>query len=437
MATVFRVTMTGGQEVPSRSSQAVGRGTVIFDEIALTAFYTITVTGLDFGPILDRRAQTADTGDDVTNFHVHNAARGVNGNVVFGQIDPSQDTDDLRIVRNQDGSWTLTGRWETTDPASTSITNFASILNSIQIGSDAPLYFNAHTNDFPGGEIRGQWVAIANEDGNIITGSVGADFIPALGGNDIVFARRGNDSVDGGTGNDLLFGEGGNDTLRGSDGNDTLFGGGNDDRLVGGSGDDRILGESGHDKLFGGDGDDRLFGWTGNDHLDGGSGADILDGGVGNDNLLGGSDNDGLIGGNGDDRLNGGSGDDRLNGGTGEDSLSGGLGNDTLFGGSGADSFTFNTALGSNNVDTVRAFNPDSDRFRLDNAVFTGLSTGTLSAEAFYVGTSAIDASDRIIYDSQSGALYFDPDGTGGSAQVQFATLEGSPNITRFDFFIF
>jgi Ca2+-binding RTX toxin-like protein len=73
----------------------------------------------------------------------------------------------------------------------------------------------------------------------------------------------------------------------------------------------------------------------------------------------------------------------------------------------------------------------------LENAIFTGLSVGILSRSAFRVGTSATDGSDRIIYDDQTGALYFDADGSGtGSSQVQFATLLGSPDLTRFDFFV-
>ena len=182
MATAFRVIMTGDQEVPPKGSPARGLGTVIFDDAALTASYTIRVTGLDFGPAVGRPEQTPDPNDNVTNFHVHNAARGANGNVVFGQINPSHDADDLRIAPNADGSWTVSGRWETTDPAAVSISTFASQLNSASIGSDAPLYFNAHTPEFTAGEIRGQWVAIANDRSNTVRGTTGDDFLPGLGG---------------------------------------------------------------------------------------------------------------------------------------------------------------------------------------------------------------------------------------------------------------
>jgi len=159
MANIFTVTLTGEQETPPVGSAASGSGTVAWDEAALSATYEITVRGLDFGPALGMEPQTADTADDVTSMHVHNAPRGVAGPVVFGQIGPAQDNDDLSIVPNGDGSWTVSGVWDTEDPASVSIESFAGALTSAEAGSDAPLYFNIHTPPFPAGEIRGQWVA--------------------------------------------------------------------------------------------------------------------------------------------------------------------------------------------------------------------------------------------------------------------------------------
>ena len=155
---IFAVTLTGEQETPPVSTTASGSGTVIWDENATTATYEITVWGLDFGPILEIEAQTETTRDDVTAMHVHSAPRGEAGPVVFGQIGPAQDND-LRIVLNDDGSWTVRGIWDTEDPANVSIANFAEVLDSAEAGSDVPLYFNIHTTAFPGGEIRGQWVA--------------------------------------------------------------------------------------------------------------------------------------------------------------------------------------------------------------------------------------------------------------------------------------
>ena len=46
---------------------------------------------------------------------------------------------------------------------------------------------------------------------------------------------------------------------------------------------------------------------------------------------------------------------------------------------------------------------------------------------AFRSGTAAGDADDRIIYDSATGILYFDSDGSGAAAQILFAVLDNKP----------
>ena len=54
--------------------------------------------------------------------------------------------------------------------------------------------------------------------------------------------------------------------------------------------------------------------------------------------------------------------------------------------------------------------------------------------EAFRKGSAAGDADDRIIYNKQTGALYYDPDGNGIAPQVQFATLDKGLKLTAGDF---
>ncbi len=159
MADNFTLFFTGDQEVPPNDSAASGAGSVSWDSASSTATYQFTVSGVDFGPVLGLDAQTETTADDVTIMHVHNAPRGVNGPVVFGQIGPAQDADDLSIVPNDDGSWTVSGVWEPTDPANASIEAFAEDLDLAFAGLEVPLYFNVHTTTFPGGEIRAQWTA--------------------------------------------------------------------------------------------------------------------------------------------------------------------------------------------------------------------------------------------------------------------------------------
>ena len=158
----FSVTLTGSQEVPPNASAASGTGIVVWDTATDTATYAFTVKGLDFGPRFGLPPQTATTVDDVTAMHFHFGGRGMAGPVVFGQLGPAQDTDDLGVVLNADGSWTILGAWETTDRANAPISDFAALLDSTPVGSDAPLYWNVHTAVFPQGEIRGQLVAASD-----------------------------------------------------------------------------------------------------------------------------------------------------------------------------------------------------------------------------------------------------------------------------------
>ena len=90
MSTVFRVILTGDQEVTNppggTGSDASGVGTVIFDSAAVAASYSFDIQGLDFGPATGGPAQTPTVDDDVTRVHFHSQVQGVNGPIVFGQI---------------------------------------------------------------------------------------------------------------------------------------------------------------------------------------------------------------------------------------------------------------------------------------------------------------------------------------------------------------
>ncbi|MFI0845721.1 beta strand repeat-containing protein [Mesorhizobium sp. IMUNJ 23232] len=126
----------------------------------------------------------------------------------------------------------------------------------------------------------------------------------------------------------------------------------------------------------------------------------------------------------------------QVTGNAGDNRIDGKAGSDTLFGLGGEDSFAFSTALGAGNVDTIADFNSADDRILLSDAVFTALPSGVLAGAAFRINTSGIanDASDRIIYESDTGKLFYDADGAGGVAAVHFATLTGQPALTAADF---
>jgi Ca2+-binding RTX toxin-like protein len=229
----------------------------------------------------------------------------------------------------------------------------------------------------------------------------------------------GNDTYQGASGHvtGKVYCGAGQDVATGGTDNDWFEGGGDGDTLVGNAGNDRLFGEAGSDMLYGG---------VGFDFLLGGSEADALFGDTGDDQLYGDAGNDMLIGGAGVDMLNGGSETDRL---------FGGLGNDSLTGGAGNDAFVFNTKLGRANRDTVNDFVHGVDKLQLENAILKGIGgTGALKAAYFRKGAHAVDGNDHVIYNAKTGALYYDSDGTGDHAQIQFATLVGKPALSAGDF---
>ena len=120
----------------------------------------------------------------------------------------------------------------------------------------------------------------------------------------------------------------------------------------------------------------------------------------------------------------------------GSNVINGGAGSDTLVSRAGADIYLFNTALGPSNIDDLTDFSGANDIFHIDNAVFSGLPTGMLSANAFFKGPAAHDADDRIIYNSSTGALLFDADGTGGIAAQQFANIAAGIGIDNSYFIV-
>jgi hypothetical protein len=66
------------------------------------------------------------------------------------------------------------------------------------------------------------------------------------------------------------------------------------------------------------------------------------------------------------------------------------------------------------------------------------LSVGGLDASAFKdTAFAPKDADDRIIYNSDTGALCYDADGWGTAfGNVRFATITGSPVLTAADFVV-
>ena len=297
---------------------------------------------------------------------------------------------------------------------------------------------------------------------NTITGNAGANFIDGGAGDDTMIGGAGNDiyvvdsvgdviientlsGTDGvyssisytlaanleglaltgsasinGTGNNL------NNTIYGNNGRNVLDGGAGADTLIGGAGDDTYVVDNAGDFVI----------------EDIGAGTDtvmasisyILTANVENLTLTdataingyGNSLNNSMIGNTGNNYLDGGAGNDSLVGGAGNDTLSGGAGNDTLDGGEGADFFRFSVAPGAGNIDRIINYNVADDTIYLDLIVFTAFGKlGAIAAGAFNTGSVATEADDRIIFNQSTGDLFYDADGNGRGAAVQFATIAG------------
>ncbi|AOF90924.1 calcium-binding protein [Sinorhizobium sp. RAC02] len=272
------------------------------------------------------------------------------------------------------------------------------------------------------------------------------------GGDDDFAAGELSDNLSSGMGDDTLYGGGGNDTIDGGADNDILYGGNGNDKIIGGTGTDTMYGGAGNDTFYVNSNFDKV-----RENAGGGSdtvvsantftlhaSAEIenlrtIDSAATGSYVLTGNDFSQNITGNaGHNRLIGLGGNDGLSGGSGNDRLYGGSGNDTLRGGNGADIFVFNTALsGSTNSDTILDFSATADTIWLDNAIFTAVgANGGLSSVAFRIGTAAADASDRVIYNSSTGALIYDSNGSASGGAVQFAKLATGLALTNADFFI-
>ena len=265
------------------------------------------------------------------------------------------------------------------------------------------------------------------------------------------------ENLTGGSGNDTLTGDKNANVIEGRGGDDTIHGLGGSDVLRGGfSREATSLGKDGNDHLFGDAGNDTLIASYGHDVLDGGSGQDTLSfewvGANLHIDLAAGtttffergtnyypfqtwrklvttdwSDMENVKGGLGNDSLTGDSGGNRIDG---------GLGADVLTGKGGADSFVFSTKLGDGNVDHITDF-AAHDLIRLDDTIFASLMSGDLAESAFKnISTGKVDADDHILYKQATGELFYDADGSGKGAAVQFAVLDNKFTLDHADFLV-
>ena len=308
--------------------------------------------------------------------------------------------------------------------------------------------------------------ATGNKYSNILTGN---------SGNNVLNGKLGADRMSGGDGNDTYYVDNVGDVVietSATGGDDTVnsyvsfsFAGKHLETL-------NLLGSEAIDGTGNGLAN-RINGNGAANRLDGGAGADTLSGGAGDDTYVvdnagdkvieasasGGNDTvlssvsfnlaglyietlqltgSGAVSATGNSLANtliGNGAANTLSGLGGDDDLSGGGGSDTLSGGAGVDSFRFDSALGAGNVDAILDFSVADDTIYLSRAVFAAIGAdGTLDPTAFHAGSAAADADDRIVYDAATGNIFYDADGSGGGAQILFATVAAGTALTHADF---
>jgi ELWxxDGT repeat protein len=281
--------------------------------------------------------------------------------------------------------------------------------------------------------------------------------------------------ITGNDGNNVLFGNVGADTLLGNGGNDVFRGGGPDfdgDVMEGGVGDDRIqfsnavtlgavrftmtsieiLDMGGLNLIVQGTSalDLSTLQLVNRGVIRGDDGDNNITGTLGNDSMIGGNGNDQLRGAAGNDQIDGAAGADTIWGGPGADWISGASGNDTLYGGQDdtgldgfADTFVFSAAVSAGNADTIVGFEADGlDKIGLRSTIFPAIAGGAtvgLDASEFVAnaGGNAVDLNDYILFDTNTGTVFYDADGSAGAvAKVAFATLSALNGTLDFTDFV-
>ena len=299
---------------------------------------------------------------------------------------------------------------------------------------DQDIYGNAGANFLDGGGGTDILIGFGGDDAYVVDSSGDAIAENEDGGSDIVYAETSYELNAGASVEVLsavsmaattalnLIGNGHDQTIYGNAGTNYLFGNGGTDVLVGLGGDNSYLvnGASDYVGESVGGGTDVVYATT-SYALAAGQEVEVLStaSNAGTDAIdLTGNDLANILYGN-----------------AGANVLDGGQGGDTLIGLGGADTFQFTTAPGGGNVDRIGDFLSGTDRIALDDAVFTGIGApGAFNANAFATGAAAGDADDRIIYNSATGELFFDADGSGSGAAVHFATLNPGLILTASDF---
>lgn len=115
----------------------------------------------------------------------------------------------------------------------------------------------------------------------------------------------------------------------------------------------------------------------------------------------------------------------------GDNSLNGNLGVDTMTGDDGNDVFMFMNRITTGNVDVVTDFNVVDDLLGINNRYYRGAPNGELVATKFESNNSgqATDAATRLIYEADTGNVYWDRNGDKSGGRTQIAELDANLNL--------
>jgi Ca2+-binding RTX toxin-like protein len=143
-------------------------------------------------------------------------------------------------------------------------------------------------------------------------------------------------------------------------------------------------------------------------------------------NATGGADYVNVSTADADVTVNGGAGTQIIVGSAYADTLTGGAGTDNLTGGAGNDWFRYNAT--NEGTDTITDFVSGTDKFLFEDTAFSNAATFTSNATGTAIGANA-----QFIYNTSTGALSYDSNGTLGGGSSSIAFLTGNPPLVGTD----
>ena len=317
-------------------------------------------------------------------------------------------------------------------------------------------------------------ILTGNEKNNILLGGTGLDTLIGGLGNDTLNGGAGIDKMSGGAGDDIYYVDSKSDTVveLANEGRDTVKA--STSYTLSSNVEDLFLLDGGNYSAAGNSLNNHIYGNSGDNILAGGLGVDTLEGGFGNDIYVLSDNSDVIIDTGGTDTIRspldvdlkkyagienielvgiadtsatGNAFNNLIIGNAGDNTLEGLLGVDTLTGGNGSDQFVIaSNGLGLRS-DLITDFTSGFDLLVIDIASFgllpsqlDLLGSGTVDPAAFIAGAGVapVTPNHHFMFDTASGMLRFDIDGSGSVAAVDLAqiTLVGTSQMTPQDIFI-